>query len=99
MASDAAFTEALQDVTRRFDSPHALLGSSEFDREQKIRLLQQWEQDLRLEMVASEENMPGQMPGQSQGGAAETFRKVREGLKSLGAAEKDKPAAATKTGS
>jgi hypothetical protein len=99
MASNAAFTQALQDVTKRFATPQALVDSDEFDREQKIKLLQQWEQDLRLEMVASEENMPGQMPGQSQGGAAETFRKVREGLKSLGAAEKDKPAAATKTGS
>jgi len=98
MASDTAFTEALQDVTKRFATPQALVESDELDREQKIKLLQQWEQDLRLEMVAAEENMPGQMPGQSQGGAAETFRKVREGLKKLGAAEQDKPAAAAKTG-
>jgi hypothetical protein len=98
MASDAAFSEALQDVTRRFDSPHALLGSSDFDREQKIKLLQQWEQDLRLEMVATEENMPGQMPGQGQGGAAETFRKVRDALKALGVGERDHPPAQGKAG-
>jgi hypothetical protein len=92
------FNQAMQDVARHFRSPHAVVESDELDRQQKIKLLQQWEQDLRLEMVATEENMPGKMPAQNAGGAAEQFRKVRAALKDLGVKEDDKPAGATKLG-
>jgi hypothetical protein len=93
-----AFDQALLDVPRHFPSPGAIADSAELEREQKIKLLQQWEQDLRLEMVTAEENMPGQRPGQNRGGAAERFRNVRAALKSLGIEGADKPAGATKLG-
>lgn len=93
MATDTPVTD-IQDVMKRFPTPQALVETPQFDRPQKVKFLQQWEQDLRLEMVATEENMPGQMSG--QGGAAETFRKVRAALKSLGVGEQDKPAGASK---
>jgi len=97
MATDTPLT-SIQDVMKRFPTPQSLVETPEFDQSQKVKLLQQWEQDLRLEMVATEENMPGQMPGQGQGGAAETFRKVRAALTSLGVGEQDKPAGASKVG-
>ncbi len=52
------FAEAMADVARHFEQPEALLLSRDFDRAQKVALLRQWDTDLRLLMVAAEENMP-----------------------------------------
>ncbi|MGA7979624.1 MAG: hypothetical protein WCA32_05270 [Chromatiaceae bacterium] len=43
-------------------SPHDVLGRGDLGRDEKIRLLRQWEQDLREEMVAEEENMISARP-------------------------------------
>jgi hypothetical protein len=93
-----AFNQAMQDVARHFQTPRAVIESGELDRQQKIKLLQQWEQDLRLEMVATEENMPGKMSTQNKGGAAEKFRDVRAALADLGVKSDDKPAGVSKSG-
>jgi hypothetical protein len=50
-------------------------------------------------MVATEENMPGKMPTQNKGGAAEKFRAVRAALADLGVTSEDKPAGVSKSGS
>jgi hypothetical protein len=45
-----------------FNSPQEVVSNRELSREQKIQILQQWEQDARLMEVAEEENMPGPQP-------------------------------------
>ena len=94
--SDQAFQEALSDVATRFRTVDALLATTEFDRRQKIKLLQQWEHDLRLMMVATEENMGNQTGRTPQGSSAETFRAVRHALDELDAPKK--PDGASKLG-
>ncbi len=88
------FKEAFGDVSRIFKSPRAVLEASDLDRQQKIDLLKQWETDLRLLMVASEENMTGNVPGRT----AELLREVLRGLTTLGVDEGQAPAAPTKSG-
>jgi hypothetical protein len=43
-------------------SPGDVVRRSDLSRDEKIRLLRQWEQDLREEMVAEEENMVSAEP-------------------------------------
>jgi hypothetical protein len=88
------FKEALGDVSRVFKTPQAILEASDLDRQQKIDLLRQWETDLRLLMVASEENMTGNVPGRT----AELLREVLRGLDALGVGEDQAQPAPTKSG-
>ncbi len=52
------FERACANVKAEFDSPAAVVSATDLKREEKIKLLQEWDYDLRLRMVASEENMP-----------------------------------------
>ena len=45
-----------------FKSPQEVVSSQELSREQKIEILQRWEQDARLMEVAEEESMSGPQP-------------------------------------
>lgn len=87
------FAEAMADVGRHFERPEAVLLSRDFDRAQKVALLRQWDTDLRLLMVAAEENMPPE--GTDRTG--DQMRLVHAALETLGAgpAEDGPP---TKTG-
>ena len=87
------FKEALGDVSRIFKTPRAVLEASDLDRQQKVDLLKQWETDLRLLMVASEENMTGNVPGRT----AELLREVLRCLNTLGDEDQTQPAP-TKSG-
>jgi len=51
------FAEAIHDPSLFFSSPCAILTDDRFDKNQKIRLLKQWEYDVRELMVAEEEGM------------------------------------------
>ena len=54
------FDKALQDPGLTFKRPTEILQSKDLSREQKIKLLRQWEYDVREIQVAEEENMgPG----------------------------------------
>ncbi len=75
------FDEVQKDVAANFATPGAILGDSELEPRQKVKLLQQWEYDLRQMLVASEENMTDQTA--AQGGSAELLRKVRKALAAL----------------
>ncbi|MBL8708982.1 MAG: hypothetical protein JNL25_07310 [Rhodospirillaceae bacterium] len=75
------FDTAMQDVTRAFGSPAELLAADHLDRAQKLKLLEQWDYDLGLQLVAAEENMAG--AGQSATG--ERLRAVRNAIARLGA--------------
>jgi hypothetical protein len=61
--------------------PHAVVEREDMSREQKVTLLREWEQDLRAEMVAEEENMPSPRP------LADTLEEVLAALRELGATE------------
>jgi len=88
------FDDALSDVSKAFDDPGAILRAGDLNAEQKIQLLRQWEIDLRLLLVASEENMTGT----GEGVPAERLRQVQQALNSLGAVEDEPSPAATKSG-
>lgn len=75
------FDKLVLDVSKRFATPGALLASNDLTREQKLKLLQQWEYDLQLEQVATEENMTGDAP---PGGNAEKIREIHEAAEKLG---------------
>lgn len=72
-------------------SPRDVLRRDDLSRGEKIQLLRQWEQDLREEMVAEEENMVSAEP---MGVALDA---VLHALKQLGA-ESEPHAAPTKHG-
>ncbi|WP_374381162.1 hypothetical protein [Dongia sp.] len=77
---ETAFETAMQDVAKAYRNPANLLADEELSRAQKLKLLQQWDYDLGLLLVAAEENMSG--PGASL--TAERLRSVREAIKCLG---------------
>jgi hypothetical protein len=53
---------ALKDPAAAFDSPEAVLGDERLNSEQKLRILEQWQQDARLLEEAAAENMAGGEP-------------------------------------
>jgi len=81
------------DVALHFKHPDEITSNKDFSRQQKIKLLRQWEHDLQLLLVASEENMTG--PGPSQGDTAETLKVVVEALVDL---EAERPVGPAKVG-
>jgi len=79
---------------RSFRRPADVLDAGTIARPEKIRLLQQWETDLRLLLVASEENMSGD----GQGEVAERLRQVRAALEELGVEASDQAGVPNKAG-
>jgi hypothetical protein len=86
--------EALADVGKVYRHPQAVFDDARLTRAEKIKLLKQWEYDLRELQVAAEENMTG--PGMGQN--AELLRSVRECLNGLGSDEDLELAGASKQG-
>ncbi len=76
-----------------YPSPGDIVAAKDLTREQKIKTLQDWEYDLKLMMVATEENMPGP---ERQGDTSERLKKVQAALEQLG--HTDTPATPTKVG-
>jgi hypothetical protein len=72
-------------------SPLDVVGRDDIGRDEKVRLLRQWEQDLREEMVAEEENMISARPMEV------TLDAVLKALEQLGV-ELEPHAAPTKHG-
>jgi hypothetical protein len=89
------FSRMLGDVSREFERPRDILESHDLSPEQKIKLLKEWEFDLRELQVASEENMTGD---NASGTTAELLRECRLTLGRLGAADGDSRTAPTKQG-
>ena len=97
MMNNARFDEALTDVAKVYADPKDILGSDELSHQQKVKLLRQWEFDLRENLVASEENMTNETT--PEGHSAELLRGVRKALISIGAVDhKDETAAPMKQG-
>lgn len=91
--SESRFEKAKQDVSKIFQTPAELCNAPDLSSEEKIYLLKQWDTDLRLLMVASEENMPGTNPGRT----AQLLQSVHQKLDQLGA-PKDEQTAVNKAG-
>lgn len=89
------FDDALKNIDKVFETPRAILASPDFDRTEKIKLLQNWDYDVRLRLVASEENMTGIEP---QGTNSERLREIGEALEALGVVADDKGTGSSKTG-
>ena len=89
-----AFERLVVDVSKHFATPEALVANRELTRDQKLALLRQWEYDLHLLQVATEENMSGDAP---QGNNAENIRRIRVAAETLGAGI-DTEGGADKTG-
>jgi len=69
------FEKAKLNPAAVFKSPQEIVSIQELSREQKIEILQQWEQDARLMEVAEEESMPGPQP--------KLLQPIRDALHSL----------------
>jgi hypothetical protein len=96
MMDQPTFEKLAADVSKHFASPDALLARDDLTREQKLTLLRQWEYDLHLLQVATEENMTGDAP---PGNNAERIREVRSAAEKLGAEVGDEGSAPAKAGS
>src|SRR5579885_678065 len=93
--SEERFEKALAaDVSKIFREPADILRAGDLTNEQKIALLRQWDADLRLQRVASEENMTGTAPGRT----AELLQAVRQALARLGVEGKEEAQAPNKSG-
>jgi len=66
--------------------PQDIIERDALSHAQKIALLQQWEEDLREQMVAEEEAMTG-----GEDSLGEALREVLQGLEHLGSAEHGRP--------
>lgn len=71
------FEKAMRDPAGVYKSPENVLKDETLTKEQKIKILRQWEYDARDLMVAEEENMPG--------GEENMLNRVLEALHQLGA--------------
>jgi hypothetical protein len=91
------FEKALLDVSKVFDSPEAVCNHEDLTREQKLKLLRQWEYDLELLLVAADENMPSQDKRSESGNTGELVRRIHNIVEQMGAGadpEKGGPAKA-----
>jgi len=78
----SASLDRVQEKARlAYPSPADVLAAKDLTREQKIKTLQEWEFDLKLMMVATEENMPGP---ERQGDTSERLKKIQAALDQLG---------------
>jgi hypothetical protein len=75
------FDEALTDVSKIFRRPEDILQAADLSEAQKIALLRQWDTDLRLLMVASEENMTAST---APGRTGELLQSVHKAMMRLG---------------
>jgi hypothetical protein len=90
-----SFDKLVVDVAEHFATPEALLADESLTREQKLALLRQWEYDLHLMQVATEENMTSDAPS---GANAEIIRQVHAAAEKLGAEFDTEGGGAAKTG-
>lgn len=87
---DHAIPDTAPGAGRSYRAPREVLAASDLTAAQKIRLLRQWEYDLRLLMVATDENMPDHQQavpakGDQSEHAADMLVEVRRCLAALDA--------------
>ncbi len=82
--------KALVDPALVFKAPEEVVADNELSREQKIRILQRWEYDVKELQVAEEEGMEGPQ--------SVTLDEVLGALRALGAPADTERSAPTKQG-
>jgi hypothetical protein len=75
----ATATPSLTTTYGRFESPEDLAGDARVSPAVRIRLLNEWAQDLTARLQATDENMPGSDPGR----AGDLLRRVHVCLEGL----------------
>jgi hypothetical protein len=90
-----SFEKLVVDVSTHFSTPDQLIAAEDLTREQKLTLLRQWEYDLHLLQVATEENMTSDAP---PGNNAEKIREVHAAAEKLGAELDPEKSGAAKAG-
>lgn len=90
---ESTVERALADPSAVFESPEAVLRATDLSEEDKLSVLERWEDDARLLQVATEENM-GTADG-GEGGAL--LQRVHDALAGLGSSPKTRPSP-TKSG-
>lgn len=73
-------TKAMQDVSKHFVRPGDIVAAEGISEADKVKLLRQWEYDLRSLMVAADENMADAQPE----GSAPQLSEVHAALAKLG---------------
>jgi len=97
MINNARFEDTMTDVAKVYSHPKDIVDAEDLSQQQKVKLLKQWEFDLRENLVASEENMTADNVPEGQ--SAELLRGVRKALLAMGAEDhKNDSGAPTKTG-
>jgi len=74
-----AATPSLMTNYGRFETPEDLAGDARVSPTVRIRLLNEWAQDLTARLQAADENMPGSEPGR----AGDLLRRVHVCLEGL----------------
>ena len=77
------FDEMLGDVAKHFKNPADIVSAEGFTKQQKCKLLQQWDYDLQLLLTASEENMTGSGTNATATNADQVTQ-IRNAMKELG---------------
>jgi len=72
------FDRAMKDPAACFGQPSEILDQRNLTREQKLRILHQWEYDVLQREVATEENMPPSEPSHPR------LMEIRQALEALG---------------
>ena len=80
--TSSRFRKAVIDVSAAFRHPREIQEAQDLSRDEKITLLRQWDADMRLIMIAAEENMTGT----ASGSPGELLREIRDSLRRLDAA-------------
>jgi len=81
---------ALADPKSVFKMPSAIVNEDKLSKQEKIKVLGQWEQDARLIQVAEEESMGG--------GEASMLADVRKALMEIRGCAEEQPGTPTKSG-
>jgi hypothetical protein len=92
------FEKAMLDVSKAFERPEDICNHADLTREQKLKLLQQWEYDLQLLLVAAEENMPSKDAKEEPGNTAELVRRIHKIVEQMGAGADPEKGGPAKTG-
>lgn len=78
---------ATPDPKKQFSSPEILMADKKLSTAEKRKLLEQWKQDLTLEQIATQENMPAQQaggaPAPSNGESADLLQRVSDCLRKI----------------
>lgn len=90
ISGQSLYDRALADPKSVFKLPSAVVGEDKLSKQQKIKILGQWEQDARLIQVAEEEAMTG--------GEKSLLREVRMALHEIRGYAEEQPGTPTKSG-